>query len=294
MGATEAAISFNLCADDFALSPGVSRGILEAVAAGRLTATSVMTSRPSWPEGARLLSPFRGAVDIGLHFNLTLGPPLSAMAKFAPSGKMPSIYQVAKAARKSELPEAEIREEISRQLDEFCDRLGSAPDFIDGHQHVQILRHIRHWLFDALEQRGLSGKVWLRDSGDHPLAILRRRSDVKKALLVAWLARGFASEAAARGFSTNSGFSGFSSFDPQGDYGAEFAACLRAPGARHLIMCHPGYCDAELAAADPVTASREVELRFLLSSAFPRLLAEKGMKLARFGAAQAVGQPTFA
>ena len=85
MGATEAAISFNFCADDFALSPGVSRGILEAVAAGRLTATSVMTSS-SGRRGACCFRLSEGAVDIGLHFNLTLGPPLSAMAKFAPSG----------------------------------------------------------------------------------------------------------------------------------------------------------------------------------------------------------------
>ena len=36
---------FALCADDFALSPAVTRGILEALAAGRLTATSAMTTQ---------------------------------------------------------------------------------------------------------------------------------------------------------------------------------------------------------------------------------------------------------
>jgi hypothetical protein len=294
MGGAEASISFNLCADDFALSPGVSRGILEAAAAGRLTAVSVMTTRPSWPEGARLLSRFRGRIDIGLHFNLTLGRPLSAMPKFAPSGQLPGVFQVLKAARRSDLPEAEIRREISRQLDGFCDQFGAAPDFVDGHQHVQVLPHIRRWLFEALEERELSGKVWLRDSGDRFFNILQRRSELKKALGIAWFARGFASEAAARGFSTNAGFSGFSSFDPHANYGAEFAAYLRALGARHLIMCHPGYCDAELAAADSVAASRELELKFLLSSAFPMLLAENRAKLARFGGLGAQGQPIIA
>jgi len=35
MGMAETRFSFCLCADDFALSPGVNRGILEALDAGR-------------------------------------------------------------------------------------------------------------------------------------------------------------------------------------------------------------------------------------------------------------------
>ncbi|WOJ89267.1 ChbG/HpnK family deacetylase [Methylocapsa polymorpha] len=284
MGVAEASFSFSLCADDFALSPGVSRGILEALDAGRLSATSVMTTRPSWPKGARALSQFKGKADIGLHLNLTLGAPLSAMPKFAPSGYLPGIHHVLKAAQKSELPEAEIRREISRQLDSFCDHFGAAPDFVDGHQHVQILPQIRHWLFECLEKKGFSGKTWLRNSGDRPLQILRRGVELKKALGIAWLARGFAREAARRGFSTNYGFSGFSSFDPCRDYAADFAAYLRAPGGRHLIMCHPGYCDEELVSADPVTLTRERELSFLLSPAFKKLIEENRAKLSRFSA----------
>lgn len=284
MGGAQASFSFNLCADDFALSPGVSRGILEALEAGRLSATSVMTTRPSWRDGARALARFKGKADIGLHLNLTLGAPLSAMPKFCPSGHLPGIGQVLDAAQKSRLPEAEIRREISRQLDRFCECFGSPPDFVDGHQHVQVLPQIRRWLFEALEEKGLRGKIWLRDSADRLVSILRRGVELKKALGIAWLARGFAREAAARGFPVNSGFSGFSSFDPCRDYGVDFAAYLRAPGDRHLIMCHPGYCDEELVSADPVTLTRERELNFLLSAAFTRLVEAKGGRLARFGA----------
>ncbi len=35
-----------LCADDYAIAPGVSAGIRELIAAGRLNATSVMTVFP--------------------------------------------------------------------------------------------------------------------------------------------------------------------------------------------------------------------------------------------------------
>ena len=280
MLSSEASFSFCLCADDFALSPGVSRGILEAVGAGRLSAVSVMTTRPVWPASAPTLRPFTAKADIGLHLNLTLGEPLGEMPSFAASGCLPDIRQVIKGARQKSLPGTEIEAEISRQIDQFSRYFGAPPAFIDGHQHVHMLPQIRSSLFRCLERRDLAGKVWLRTSSDRPLAILRRGVEVAKAFAVAWLGRGFAREAAARGFPTNEGFAGFSAFDPARDYAADFARYLRVPGHRHLIMCHPGYCDEELAALDPVTLSRERELSFLLSPAFPDMLARKGARIA--------------
>ena len=281
MGTAEGYFSFCLCADDYALSPGISRGILEALGAGRLSATSVMTTRPFWPKDAHELRQFKTKADIGLHLNLTLGGPLGDMPAFAASGHLPGISRVLKAARRNALPEAEIGQEISRQLDAFCEYFDAVPAFVDGHQHVQVLPQIRAALFACLEEKGFSGKVWLRDSSDRPSRVLRRRVELTKALGIAWLGRGFAREAARRGFVTNDGFSGFSAFDPAHDYAADFARYLRAPGRRHLIMCHPGICDEELVAADPVTLSRERELSFLLSPAFTAMLDRKRARLAR-------------
>jgi predicted glycoside hydrolase/deacetylase ChbG (UPF0249 family) len=283
MGMAEANFSFSLCADDFALSPSVSRGILEALEAGRLSATSAMTNCPSWPMGARAVQEHKAHADIGLHLNLTLGTPLGSMPAFAASGHFPELGKILKAALKQELPKTEIRQEISRQVEEFCQHFGSPPDFVDGHHHVQVLPQVRTLLFASLEEKGLSGKVWLRDSSDRLSRIARRGlSNVKKSLSVAWLAQGFAKEAATRGFTTNDGFSGFSDFHPDRNYAADFARYLRAPGRRHLIMCHPGHCDAKLVAADRVTLSRERELSFLLSPAFTEMLDQRGARLMRF------------
>lgn len=276
-----AGMSVSLCADDFGLSPGVNRGILEAIAARRLSATSAMTTRPSWPKSATALRRVAALAEIGLHLNLTLGSPLSFMPRFAPSGHLPDISRLLKSARKGNLPELEVRREIARQLDAFVDHFDAPPDFVDGHQHVHLLPRIRHWLFDELEARGLAGKIWVRDSADRMSRILRRNLEVKKAVGVSWLGRGFARQAAARGFATNEGFSGFSAFDPCADYAVDFAAFLRARGRRHLIMCHPGYCDGELVLADPVTLTRERELSFLLSPAFAETLERACVTLAR-------------
>lgn len=281
MGMAVAHFSYCLCADDYALSPGVSRGIVEALGAGRLSAASVMTTQPFWRKGAHELRQFSATADIGLHLNLTLGSPLGDMPAFAATGRLPEISRVLNAARRNELPEAEIGWEISRQLDGFCAHFDAAPAFVDGHQHVHFLPQIRAALFACLEEKGFLGKVWLRDSSDRPWRIVRRGAQVIKALGIAWLGRGFAAEASARGYLINEGFSGFSAFDPGHDYAASFARYLCAPGRRHLIMCHPGYCDGELVAADPVTLSRERELSFLLSPVFKEMLDRKGARLAR-------------
>lgn len=271
-----------LVADDYALSPAVSRGILEALAAGRLSGTGVMTNRPFWREGAAVLAPFLDRAEIGLHLNLTLGAPLDAMPGFAPEGLFPALGGLLPSALAGRLPERELRAEIDRQLDAFVDATGRPPAYVDGHQHVHVLPGVRDWLLDALAARGWAGRVWLRDCADRPGAVLRRRSEIAKATFVGGLARGFAAAARARGFATNDGFAGFSSFDPARDYGADFRAFLVVPGRRHLVMCHPGHTDAELAAVDPHTQSRENELAFLLSPDFPAALNGAGLALARF------------
>ena len=270
-----------LCADDYALSPAVSMGIREALAAGRLTATSCMTNQPFWPGEAGALRALDADTDIGLHFNLTLGQPLTAMPLLAPSGVFPAIGALMKASRGKTLPQAEIRAEAGAQLDAFEAHFGRTPDFLDGHQHVHILPGIADIVLGELARRRLTDRLWLRNSADQTGRILARRGAVPKALALAWLGRDFARAARARGFACNDGFAGFSAFRPAQDYARDFARFLVAPGSRHLVMCHPGHVDAQLIALDPVTTTREQELAFLLSPQFPAVLAAGGARLVR-------------
>ncbi len=272
-----------ICADDYGLSYGVSAGSLEAVEAGRLSAVSAMTNMPRWPAMGRELARRGVDADVGLHLNLTLGRPLTAVPNFAPQGAFPPLSAILRPALSGKLPLGEIRAEIDRQLDRFEAVMERAPDFVDGHQHVHVLPGIRAVLLDALEARGLAERIWLRDCGDAPHRILSRGAHVRKALTVRGLASGFRRAARTRGFRLNEGFSGFSDFNPGRDYAAHFARYLRARGRDHLIMCHPGHVDEELRALDPVTISREQELAFLLSPRFAELLAERDLTVARVG-----------
>jgi predicted glycoside hydrolase/deacetylase ChbG (UPF0249 family) len=270
--------AFALCADDYAMTPGVSAGILEALDAGALTATSVMTTSPWWPESAAALKPHRARADIGLHLNLTLGAPLGPMPRFAPSGVFPSVGALLRGTRT--LPLDEIEAEIARQFDAFTSVWGTPPDHVDGHQHVQAPPAIRDLILRQLDLRGLAGRVWLRDSAERPARILARRTTLRKALGVALIARGFSSAARARGYVVNDGFAGFSDFGST-DYGAFFSRYIKSPGVRHLVMCHPGRVDDALRRLDPVTDARERELAFLLSPAFSQRLRASGARLER-------------
>jgi predicted glycoside hydrolase/deacetylase ChbG (UPF0249 family) len=243
-----------------------------------------MTTQANWPDAAKAFRALAPRADLGLHFNLTLGAPLGNMPAFAPNGAFPAMNAIVPAAWRSALPRREILDELRRQIDAFEDAYGAPPDYVDGHQHVQVLPGIGDDLIAELFARGLAGKTWLRDSADRPRRIFARGKHWGKALTVAALARGFRAKARAAGFSLNDGFSGFSDFDAQGDYAADFASFLRAPGAKPLIMCHPGHVDAELARLDPVTDSREVELAFLLSDRFTAILDAAGAKLAPLSA----------
>ena len=80
-----------LCADDYALSPGISRAIVQLAEQGRLSAISCMTGSAHWSEHADWLRPLIGKVDIGLHLTLVDEVPLTAMPHTAPNGKLPSI-----------------------------------------------------------------------------------------------------------------------------------------------------------------------------------------------------------
>lgn len=273
---------FVLCADDFAMTAGVSRSILALAEAGRVTATSVMSGFPHWRQFAGGLRALTGRIDVGLHLNLTLGAPLTAAADLAPHGRFLPIGDLAKRALGRRLDRVRIEAEIGAQLDALEAGLGRPPDFVDGHQHAHSLPVIREALVAHLARRYPGVPVYLRNPIDRISAITRRGVGVQKALAVKALGAGFAGCARRKGLDTNEGFGGFSPFDPRRDYGEDFARFLVAPGPRHLVMCHPGEIDDELMRLDPVVATRPLEAAFLASPRFLEVCHAADMEPRRF------------
>lgn len=261
---------FVLCADDFAMTEGVSRSILELLGRGKLSATGAMTNRPHWPRLAPELGVFAEHADLGLHFNLTCAAPLGALPRLAPGGEFPALGVVARAAAASATVRREIAGEFGRQLDAFEDAMGRPPDFVDGHQHVHVLPGVRRAVLEMLARRYPAGSVYVRDPADRVSAIRRRGVAVGKALVIAGLASGFRSAALRRQLRVNRGFSGVASFDPARDFGADLDRFLLSPGPAHLVMCHPGFVDDELIRLDPVVATRPVEHAAIAAFVPPR------------------------
>lgn len=256
---------FILCADDFAMTEGVSRSILALLGRGKLSATGAMTNRPHWRWFAPELAAFAGKADLGLHLNLTCAEPITTMPRLAPGGVLPGLKDVASAAASSSTVRAEIATEITRQLDAFEDAMGRAPDFVDGHQHVHVLPGVRRTLLDLLARRYPAGSLYIRDPADRAAAIRARGVAVGKALIISGLATGLRGAALKRELRVNRGFSGVAPFDPQRDFGADLRRFLIEPGAAHLVMCHPGFVDDELIRLDPVTATRPIEHAALMA-----------------------------
>lgn len=263
----------------------MSRGILDILAAGRLSAISVMVTRPNWRAAARRLNEAGKEPDLGLHLNLTLGGPLTEMPGLAPNGSFPSFAKLASAAGPEGLPHLELAREIAAQLYAFAVGFGRFPDFIAGHQHVHVLPGVRRALFQVLQDKGLIRRLWLRDPGDSFWRILRRGGQIRKALAITRLAKPFVAEAHLYGYAVNDGCSGLESPAAGANYAAEFDRFLVAPGTAHLIICHPGHADAELTMLDPKldlsARAREKQRAFLLAPQFPAALAKRNAELGR-------------
>jgi predicted glycoside hydrolase/deacetylase ChbG (UPF0249 family) len=260
-----------LCADDYGLTEGVSRGILALADLGRLSATSAMTNMPAWRSLAPALRERKGRVGVGLHLNLTTGAPLGVMPQLAPGGSFPPLGRILQRALAGRLASDEVRTEIERQLDAFEDGVGGPPAFVDGHQHVHVLPGVRRALIEALRARSVAG-LWVRDPSDRFASILQRGLSAGKALTVAALSTGLSRDLRAAGFDANDGFSGFSPLEASTDPARVFGRAFVALGPRPVVMCHPGRVDGDLNSLDPAVESRERELAYMASDQFTALL----------------------
>ena len=103
-----------------------------------------------------------------------------------------------------------------------------------------------------------------------------------KGLVLDLLSGTFRRKAAARGIRTNPAFAGTYDFfaNPAPDFATLFPAFVKDMPAGGLVMCHPGFVDAELERLDPLTTPREREFAYLADDAFPDVLRRHGVALA--------------
>lgn len=265
-----------LCADDYGISPSVDRGIRELITRGRLNATSVMVVAPSFGKDAVRALLDAGRAAIGLHVTLTA--PFKPLTDFTTlrGGTFLTLKNVLGMALARRLDRVVLAREIGAQLQAFTGAFGRPPDFVDGHQHVQLFPQVRDAFVRAVAEH--APNAWVRQCGR--IAGQPRRLGDSKGLLLDILSVGFRRKARRVGLTLNPAFAGTYSFAPDANFPALFPTFLDGLPDGGLVMCHPGFVDAELERLDPLTVQREREFSFFNGEDFPRVLKEKGAVLA--------------
>ena len=270
-----------LCADDYGISTSVNTAIRDLVLRGRLNATSALVVAPSFHRSEAIslnvLNSAAPRVAIGLHLALTAPfRPLSQRFKPVSEEAFLPLAATFRHAVMHRFKHDTLAAEIASQMQAFRNSFGRVPDFVDGHQHVHLFPQIGAALLEVV--KATAPNAWVRQCG-RVVPFARRFAD-RKGLLLDLLSVGFRRRAAALGLRTNPAFAGTYDFADETDFAALFPRFLDRLPDGGLVMCHPGFVDAELQRLDPLTTLREKEHAFFAGDSFPALLAAHGVALA--------------
>lgn len=264
-------------ADDFGLSDGTNRGILEAHRAGVVTAASLLVNTPGF-EAAACAAGGMPALSVGLHLNLTMGQPVSAPAVVptlcdSSSRRFYPLFGFIGRALAGRIDGSEVARECAAQIERLR-ATGLRISHLDGHQHAHVLPGIWQPVVETARQAGLST---VRIPLEPPMRIAWRPKAALAQMLLA------ASYRVASGGAVPSvqprHFRGFA-LTGRRDFTARLLALLDSlePGTTEL-MVHPGHPDAGLAEWVEYTTGRAHELAALTSTAVRTRLARGDIEL---------------
>jgi chitin disaccharide deacetylase len=244
-------------ADDFNLSQGVSRGILEAHHHGTVTETSAMVNLGDLQQASAMLAA-APRLGVGLHLNITRGRPMalpSAVAELlGPDGQFLGSPQSLPVG----IRQGTMQTEFRAQLDTFVRAFGRLPQHLDTHHHV----HQHPVVLEALLNLAVALKLPVRSLDAQMRATLTARSLGSPAYFL-------------------------------GDAGDEpywtvtrLLSTMRAlqPGVTEL-MCHPGYFDDAIAYSR-YGRQRDVERQALCAPEVAATLRENEIESVTYAAVQ--------
>lgn len=265
-------------ADDFGLTAGVNRAIVEAHQRGVVTSATLMANGRAFAEAVGQARSAPG-LSVGCHVVLVDGeallPPQQVRSLLAPGGAdrhfRRSLGEFAAAALRGKLEAAEVEAEAAAQLRKL-QAAGVTPTHLDTHKHAHMFAGVLRPLLRAARACGV-GAVRNPFAPLQPLAfahLLRRPRLWKRYSQVKALRRlldSFRAAVREEGIVTTDGTFGIVGT------GALDARLFQAivgsiPEGTWEFVCHPGYNDAELGGVRTrLRQSRVEELRVLTSEA---------------------------
>lgn len=267
-------------ADDFGIGPETTRGILDLAARGVVTSTVLLVNSPHAADAVRLWRKLGGRLELGWHPCLTLDRPILPAAAVPTlvnaDGVFHPLPQFLKRLLRQQLDLAEIRAELSAQLDRFQQLVGRSPTVVNGHHHVHVLPRVGAIVREILA--AVSPRPYLRgvvESWQTEVRISRGRA---KRFVMSWLGRRAARIQHQMGFPSAATFAGLGG-ELRGDPRYFLRWLQRTPGDTVELMCHPGYHDLSLVGRDERITERVLEWEQLKEPRFRETAQEMGFQL---------------
>jgi predicted glycoside hydrolase/deacetylase ChbG (UPF0249 family) len=265
-------------ADDFGLSEGINRGIIEALTAGALTSTSVMVGMPAFSDAARRARAFGDALGVGLHFTLTVGRPLTRASSLVDgAGDFLSLPALAARALAGRVRGRDVADECAAQIGLARDA-GFRLTHLDGHHHAHLLPGIRAAVRDVVQAERIPA---VRRPLERLLGVPNWRRRLPERALIRVLARNV--DRRRWNVATADHFVGSSLLGARNFHDALTRTIVSLRPGTTELMVHPGYVPAPLPGNDAYTTQREAELRALTSRDVVALLQSGRIRLTHFG-----------
>lgn len=242
-------------ADDFGLTEGVTRGIVEAIRRGVVATTGAMVCVP---HATAHLAQWAPAVTgrVGAHLQLTGGRPVLAPARVptlvdGDGAFRPSRAAVAAAA----LHRDEIYAEWNAQI-ECLEAWGISVAHLDSHHHVHRLPQVFDVYCTIAQERNLPVRT-----DDLRMTQLLRDRGIRCGDLCL------------------TGFYGKKATEHDLYLALRGAAMHAGPQALLEVMCHPGFLDDTLPALSKYAQGRLQELELLCDPDFPTRMRAQGIEV---------------
>lgn len=277
MNASEIRLVVN--ADDFGISPAVSRGILRAHQHGVVTSTSLLGNCDDLPAAQALLAQAPG-LGVGVHLTLIGGRPVadpaSVRSLLVADGRFHAGIQDFFASWvRGRIDVAEIEREFDAQVRRAIEH-GLRLDHLDTHRHLGFLPAVGRAMEAVARRHGIAG---IRSAAERPTLawITEPARGLEAGVLagLAWLTR--RQLGALRHGPQSWGFVESGQLDE-----VRILEILGriGPGA-HELICHPGE-DEPATAGDGVRYHRAQELAALTSPKLRRAFELRGATLCRW------------
>ncbi len=274
-------------ADDFGLTRGVNRAIVEASSNGIVTSSTLMANGQAF-EDAIAQANSASRLSVGCHVVLVDGSPAlggrqasTLSNKKAKDGRFyDGLGGFALRAVSGRVDADEIEAEVTAQIRKL-QSAGISVSHLDSHKHTHILPQVLRPLLRAARTCGVPavrnpfGPVRFSIVAKYP-SLWKRYSQVS---VLNRLGSRFRNSVTDAGMLTTDGTVGIVGTGAMDDY--LFASIVESlPEGTWEFVCHPGYNDAELDRIQTrLRESRAVELQLLTSPQTLELLSRSGVQL---------------